>query len=556
VNRKALELLEFPRVRAQLAAFCGFSVSKELADALEPTSDAALVARRLALTSEAVRVLNSSPNLTTGGARDVRNPVERARRGGVLDPEELLTIQATIGAARVVRSTVSRLANLAPGLADFARLIVDCPALEQEIGRCLSETGDVLDSASPDLGRIRSEMKVAHQKLLDRLHDIVFGGAHRAALQEPLVTMREGRYVVPVRSDSRSQLRGIIHDQSASGQTVYVEPLATIDLNNRWRQLQLEEQHEIERILRALSQQVAANADSLDSSVIGLGEIDLNLGEARLAEAQRAVEPVLETRPGDAGQRGLRLINARHPLLQGKVVPITIRLGDDFNVMVITGPNTGGKTVALKTAGLLTLMAQSGLHVPAESGSQIHIFEEVLADIGDEQSIEQSLSTFSSHMRNVVQIVRSAAPNTLALLDEVGAGTDPAEGSALARAVLRRLLERGTWVIATTHYTELKAFAHDTAGLTNASVEFDAETLAPTYRLLIGLPGKSNALAIAHRLGLDDAVLADASQYIDASQIEVENLLAGIQTERRRADEVLVAVEAEQHAAERARAEL
>jgi DNA mismatch repair protein MutS2 len=582
MNPKALDLLEFPIIRAQLAACCGFSLSKELAEALEPSPDAVLVTRRLALTTEATRVLNVSPNLTTGGARDVRPAVERARRGGILEPQEFLSIQATISAGRTMRNTVTRMASQAPGLADLAGLMRDCPELEREISRCIGETGEVLDSASPELGRIRADVRTAHQRLLDKLHDIVYGGQYKSALQEPLVTMREGRYVVPVRSDSRGQLRGLIHDQSSSGQTVYVEPLVTVELTNRWRQLQLEEQHEVERILRVLSGAVGTHADALEAMVVALGEIDLNLAKARLAEQQRAVEPLLEVAPkrrpagrrqseGDRsrpdssiqsseapadGPRGLRLINARHPLLKGNVVPINLRLGDDFRVMVITGPNTGGKTVALKTAGLLTLMAQAGLHLPVTSGSQVRVVDDVLADIGDEQSIEQSLSTFSSHMRNVVRIVEAAGENTLVLLDEVGAGTDPAEGSALARAILRRLLDSGAWVIATTHYTELKAFAHDTPGMTNASVEFNSETLAPTYRLDIGLPGKSNALAIAGRLGLDSGVLEDARGMLDSGQIQVENLVAGLQAERKRADEALAGAEAERQAARRLREDL
>ncbi len=556
MNQKAIELLEFPRIRERLASFCGFSASKALALALEPTADPVLVTHHLALTSEAVRVLNLSPNLSIGGAHDIRPVVERARLGGLLDAQELLAIRATVSSARNVRATIRRLDTLAPGLANLAEQIHEFPTLENEIGRCLSDTGDVLDAASPALARIRSEIRIAHQRLLDRLHDIVYGGAYRHALQEPLITVREGRYVVPVRSDARGQLRGLIHDQSSSGQTVYVEPFETVELNNRWRQLQIEEEHEIERIMRQLSDLVAANADRIATSVTALAEIDLQLAKARLAAAQKAIEPAVEVSRGEPGQRGLRLINARHPLLHGKVVPITLRLGDDFQVMVITGPNTGGKTVALKTAGLLTLMAQAGLHVPADDGSQVHVFDDVLADIGDEQSIEQSLSTFSSHMRNVVEVVRVAGRNTLVLLDEVGAGTDPAEGSALARAVLRRLLARGAWVIATTHYTELKAFAHDVPGMINASVEFDPETLAPTYRLQIGLPGKSNALAIAGRLGLDPAVLADAEQMLDPGQVQVENLLEGIHAERRRAEELLAALDAERKAVQKVRAEL
>lgn len=556
MNQKAIELLEFPRIRVQLASLCAFSASKELAEALEPSADGVLVARRLALTGEAARVLDLSPGLNVGGARDVRPAVERARLGGLLDAATLLEIRATAASSRMVRAALRHLDTIAPGLADLAELLGDFPTLENEIGRCLSETGDVLDSASPELGRLRSEIRVAHQRLLDRLHDLVYGGAHRNALQEPLITMREGRYVVPVRSDARGQLRGLIHDQSSSGQTVYVEPFQTVDLNNRWRQLQIEEQHEVERIMRMLSDLVAANAEALIRAVDALAEIDLQLAKARLAAIHRASEPVLETGRGPDGQRGLLLTNARHPLLSGTIVPITIRLGDDFQVMVVTGPNTGGKTVALKTAGLLTLMAQAGLQIPADPGSRIHLFDDVLADIGDEQSIEQSLSTFSSHMRNVVDVIRVASENTLVLLDEVGAGTDPAEGSALARAVLRRLLARGAWVIATTHYTELKAFAHDVPGMINASVEFDPQTLAPTYRLQIGLPGKSNALAIARRLGLDPDVLADAGELIDAGVAQVENLLEGIHQERHRAEEMRATLDQERRATQRIRAEL
>ncbi|HLH73136.1 MAG TPA: endonuclease MutS2 [Chloroflexota bacterium] len=556
MNQKTLELLEFPRIRGQLASFCGFSASKDLALAIEPSTDGILVAQRQSLTSEAVRVLNQRPGLTVGAATDVRPFADRARRGGLLDAQELLAIRATIISARAVRAAVTSLSSLAPKLAELASEIVDCPALERAIGRCLGEAGDVLDSASPELARLRSEIRIAHQRLLDRLHDIVYGGTYRHALQEPVITMREGRYVVPVRSDARGQLRGLIHDRSSSGQTIYVEPLATVDLNNRWRELQLEEQHEIERIMRELSDQVASHAEAIEASVTALASVDFALAKARLAAEQQATEPILEINPGAVGSRGLRLINARHPLLHGRAVPINLWLGDDFQVMVITGPNTGGKTVALKTAGLLTLMAQAGLHIPADPGSQIHIFDDVRADIGDEQSIEQSLSTFSSHLRNVVAIVEAARANVLVLLDEVGAGTDPAEGSALARAILRYLLNRGAWVIATTHYSELKAFAHDTPGMTNASVEFNPETLTPTYRLQIGLPGRSNALAIAARLGLERTILDEAERLLDPGQIQVENLLEGIHAERRRAEQTLAALEAERQDIARIRAEL
>jgi len=356
------------------------------------------------------------------------------------------------------------------------------------------------------------------------------------------VTQREGRYVVPVKCDFRGQLRGVVHDQSASGATLYVEPLATVELNNRWRELLLDEEREVQRILKDLSSGVAAVAPELKENVAALAEIDFALAKAIYAGEMRAVAPAIvdgdaPVPAGDAGEAlpALRLQAARHPLLTGNVVPIDIWVGPDFSILVITGPNTGGKTVALKTVGLLTLMAQAGLHIPAAQGSRVRVFSSVYADIGDEQSIEQSLSTFSSHMTHIVDILSHADRHSLILLDELGAGTDPAEGSALARAILADLLARSATVIATTHYSELKAYAHLTPGVQNASVEFDVNTLSPTYRLSIGLPGRSNALAIATRLGLPRDIVRAARGLMDPRKVEVEALLGRIHAERQAA---------------------
>jgi len=425
------------------------------------------------------------------------------------------------------------------------------PHLARRIEETISQEGEVLDTASPALRKLRFDIRGANQRLQDRLRTLVheFGNA----LQEPIVTIRSDRYVIPVKAESRGQVRGIVHDQSSSGATVFIEPMVIVDLNNKLRQLQIEERQEIERILRQLSLEVGNEKDALDLDVELLAEFDLHLAKARYGRMMRCTEPRLN----DSGFINLR--NARHPLLTGKVVPINFHLGHEFFMVVITGPNTGGKTVALKTVGLLTLMAQAGLHIPADEHSEISIFEEIFADIGDEQSIEQSLSTFSSHLSRIIEILRRIeeeiqreTPNirgkmsetlvhktgsrhlrALVLLDELGAGTDPSEGSALARAILTFLLERHVTTVATTHYSELKAFAHEQPGVVNASVEFDIETLSPTYRLSIGLPGRSNALAIANRLGLDERIVERAREFLGSAGVRMENLLEGLQSERK-----------------------
>ncbi|MGE5619892.1 MAG: endonuclease MutS2 [Sphingomonadaceae bacterium] len=589
-----LQTLELNKVLERLAGHASFSVSHEKALALRPATEMAEVLRRQAATHEARRLLDLKPNFSIGGARDIRSQVRRAAVGALLAPDELLLVVSTIASSRIVRGTMAKLGDQLPTLEEITLPIGTHDGLEQEIRRAINDAGEVVDSASPALAHVRLELRRAHERLMSKLNEIVTSPAYRQALQEPIVTQRGGRYVVPVKAEFKGQVKGIVHDQSASGATVFMEPLVVVDLANRWRQLQIDEEHEIERILRQLSGLVGRDAEALERTLEALAEVDLCLAKAKLAEAMRAESPRLvdlPSRGGDTGTLGLgeagathpvkvppgtvtplpggegghgrpgprtpgsglgirnptepcvRLVNARHPLLTGHVVPITVELGGDFDVLVITGPNTGGKTVALKTVGLLCLMAQCGLQIPAEQTSVVGVFRAVYADIGDEQSIEQSLSTFSSHVSRIVDILGKADERSLVLLDELGAGTDPQEGSALARSILSHLLARRIPTIATTHYSELKSFAHTTPRVENASVEFDLETLSPTYKLSIGLPGRSNALAIATRLGMGQAIIEGARELLQPADLEIEGLLAQLQTDREEARNARAEVE-------------
>ena len=527
MNDKTLVTLEFPKILDQVQELASFSAGKEAIAGLLPSSDLETCRKRVAQTTEARLLLETRPSTHLGGAHDVREAVQRAAVGAVLTPRELLEIGDTLGASARLRSAILKDDLDIPWLRRRAQNLTENRPLTEALEQTLSDRGEILDSASPALRRLRQEMRTAQGRLVDRLNSMVSSTEHRSSLQEPIVTMRNGRYVIPVRSDSRSKVPGIVHDQSASGQTVFVEPLVVTELNNRLKELQLEEEREIERILRELSDRVASHGPELRATVEALIEIDVAFAKAKYASAQNAVPP----RFNDVGRTNL--IQARHPLLRGDVVPTSIWLGSEFRVLIITGPNTGGKTVALKTVGLLTVMGQAGLHVPADEESELAVYPKIFADIGDEQSIEQSLSTFSSHMRNIVSMLPDIDAHSLVLLDELGAGTDPAEGAALARAILTALLESGARAVVTTHYSELKTFAHEEDGVENASVEFDVERLTPTYRLIIGLPGRSQALAIANRLGMPQRVLAIARQNVSAGAVRVEKLLAQIQNERR-----------------------
>ncbi|MGE3271111.1 MAG: endonuclease MutS2 [Chloroflexota bacterium] len=526
--------LEFAKVREMVAARTSFSAGRELAEALEPSADAFIVDRWQQTTEEARRLPTLKPGLTLGGAHDIRTVTQRADLGGILQPHELLDVASTIRVARIWRSTVVRLRESMPMLANISARLADLLRVEEEILRAIDPGGEVRDEASPKLHQVRRDLRIARDRMMSQLQSLL--SSLRTSLTDAVITQRNGRYVLPVRAGDRGQVRGIVHDQSASGQTLFIEPMPIVEAGNRIRGLESEERHEVERILRELSNRVAIHRTELDGSVEALAELDLHLAKGRLGDDMNAVRPILNDLPRRGQKPVVRLFEARHPLLTGKVVPLTLELGGQFDVLVITGPNTGGKTVALKTVGLLSLMAQAGLQIPAGEGSEVAIFQRVFADIGDEQSIEQSLSTFSSHITHIVQMLEPADAATLVVLDELGAGTDPQEGSALARSILLYLRDRGAFVIGTTHYSELKAFAHGTARVENASVEFDTRTLAPTYRLLVGVPGRSNALAIAGRLGVPPEVIEHARSLLSPETVQTEELLAEVQRERRAAE--------------------
>lgn len=563
MNLEALQKLEFGEIVRRLSTHCQYSVAAVRALELTPSADRKIVRGRLDVTAEASDLLVQFPEMSVGGARDIRDLLEKAEKGGRLVPAELLTVTDTLRAGRELRRLFLRLPDAAdryPHLLEFAEAIENFSPLETDLNRSIGPRGDVLDGASPELSQLRRAVRVAHSRLMDRLNSFVSGGRFGSALQENIITIRDGRYVVPVKAEARGLIRGIVHDTSASGHTLFIEPFDVVELNNRWREQQLAEEREVERILDDLSQKVGGHADALRRMIEAIASIDLAMAKARLASAMQATRPRLHEPDGPRdGRRDnpghsthlLRLDAARHPLLDPRsVVPLTVELGRDFRVLLITGPNTGGKTVALKTIGLLTLMAQSGLYIPANDTSVVSVFSDIYVDIGDEQSIEQSLSTFSSHMRNIIRMLRAVRSDSLVLLDEVGAGTDPQEGSALARALISSLLRRRAMVVATTHYSEVKAYAYATPGVENASVEFDAQTLSPTYRLMVGVPGRSNALSIARRLGMPGEIVEEAQSMLDPGDGRTEQLIDDI---RERRNEITVQLEAARQAQEEAR---
>jgi DNA mismatch repair protein MutS2 len=556
MDSKFLHTLEFPKILERLSQFTAFSASAALAHSLAPTADLAEARRWQTETAEARKLLSVKTDVTIGGAHDVRPLADLAARGGVLQPGEMMDIKNTLVAARTLHRILTKLADQFPRLAAIASGIEETPGLVEAISRTIDERGEVLDSASEKLAAIRRELRIAHDRLLQKLQRLISDPKHAAHLQEPIITQRDGRYVIPLKADFKGRIRGVVHDQSASGATLFIEPLSTVELNNEWREKQLAEQDEIRRIMAALSALVGEQADKIIRAVEALADLDLAFAKAKYADAIRASEPVLRefkkpvishqstvdsslitdhrslttrVHPGST----IKLRSARHPLLHPEtVVPVDVELDEQTYALVITGPNTGGKTVSLKTVGLLALMAQSGLHLPVESGSELSVFQKVFADIGDEQSIEQSLSTFSAHITNIIGILKQADDRSLVIIDELGAGTDPAEGSALARAILSYLLDKGATTLVATHYPELKGFAHNTPGVKNASVEFDLETLAPTFHLTIGLPGRSNAFAIATRLGLDATIVAEARTMVAQTDLEAEKLLDEIHRQR------------------------
>ncbi len=563
MNEKSAHVLELPKILEQLVLHSSFSAGVELIREMRPTTDLNEALKWQQETTEARTLFEEKTEISLGGARDVRGAAIQATRGIVLEAQTLLDIRGTLRRATTIRRTIGRLGNQFPALAEIADLLEECTGLQGEISQVLDDNGNVMDSASPKLAVIRRDMRLAFDRLQGRLTNLVNNPNNARFLQEQLVTQRHGRYVIPLRAEFKGRIPGIVHDQSSSGATIFVEPLATVELNNSWRELQLEEENEVRRILQALSDLVANESEFIIRTVEQLAHLDMIFAKARYAEAIRATAPkLLPSRPRELGEfkhpgSTIKLEQARHPLLNPRtVVPIDLTLDEETYVLVITGPNTGGKTVALKTAGLLVLMAQCGLHIPASEGAELSVFEGVYADIGDEQSIEQSLSTFSAHMTNMTSILNEANNRSLVILDELGAGTDPTEGSALARAILNYLMERGVTTLVTTHHPELKVFSHDRKGIRNASVEFDLQTLRPTYHLIVGIPGRSNALAIATRLGLPGEVIENARSMVGTGELIADDLLDEIAKTREETRKARDAAVASQDRAEELKREL
>ena len=546
MNDKALHTLEFGKIVGRLSEYAATALGREEALRLRPSSHLGEVRRRLAATDEAVRAVSLKGAPPFGGIADIRPALGRAKLGGMLNPSELADIANFIAGSRRIRRYVASAAEQAelPLLTDLCEPLLDLKPLEEEIRRCVDEQGEVLDSASPELASLRREIRTGEGRVREKLESLIRSSSVQKMLQEALITLRGDRYVLPVKQEYRSHFGGIVHDQSGSGATLFIEPEAVVALNNRLRELRAREQKEIERILRLLSAKVGEQAEALTADSGTLGFIDFIFAKAALADAQQATLPLMN----DEGK--IRLKKARHPLIPGRqAVPIDVELGEAFTAIIVTGPNTGGKTVSLKTIGLLTLMAMSGLFIPADDGSRLAVFDGVYADIGDEQSIEQNLSTFSSHMTNIISILNRATGRSLVLLDELGAGTDPAEGSALAVAILEHLHGIGCRIVATTHYSELKAYAYNREGIINASMEFDMETLRPTYRLLVGVPGRSNALAIAEKLGLPPAIIQRARGEVREEELKVDRMIASLERDR-------IAAESDRQLAQRLRAEV
>lgn len=531
MNQKALETLEYRKIIAQLKREMGSAASAKLADELTPLTSEKIIKEELRSTTEAVDLIVRKGPLPTGGLYDIREALLLAKKGGSLTMRQLLEVQNVLGiSSEVVAFMHDDALPELKYIGEMVDLIVEFTALEKEISRCILTEDEMADNASPKLKDIRRSIHQQNQAIKNKLSRIITSSSNKTYLQDTIVTMRDGRYVIPVKQEYRSFFPGMVHDQSKGGATLFIEPQGVVELNNKLRELEVEEQLEIARILAELSSRVAEHYREIRSNLELLIKLDFIMAKGKLSCKMHASEPKIDA-DGE-----LRLISARHPLIEyKKAVPVDIRIGGDYRTLIITGPNTGGKTVSLKTAGLLVMMAQSGLHIPASHASTLPIFGEVFADIGDEQSIEQSLSTFSSHMKNIVSIIDKASYDSLVLVDELGAGTDPTEGAALAIAILERFYDSGALTMATTHYNELKKYALATSGVENAAMEFDVETLTPTYRLLIGVPGKSNAFEISKKLGLSESVIERASEHIKHGDMEFESVISSIEDDKRKA---------------------
>ena len=506
---RAIITLEFDKIREILASVCPTEGAKALAREVRPSRAIGTVRRMLAETDAAKNMQITKGMPPFSGIADVTGFVERADKGAVLLPGEILAIGRTLSAARATKEYRNEDHSAETALDEYFAHLVPNKKLEEKISRCIASEDMIADTASDKLYDIRRKMRNENNRIRDSLQKYITGGSYSKFLQEQIVTVRDGRYVIPVKQEYKNEIKGLVHDTSASGATLFVEPLAVVESNNELRLLERKEADEIERILSELSADIAMNASALLENYRNLTLLAFIFGKSQLSFKMDAISPAI------TAARQLSLVRARHPLIAAdKVVPITVSLGIDFDTLVITGPNTGGKTVTLKTLGLFAIMTQSGMHIPVADGSVMCIFDDILADIGDEQSIEQSLSTFSSHMVHIVEMLASIENRCLVLFDEVGAGTDPVEGAALAVSILESVREKKALCAATTHYAELKSYALDTDGVCNASCEFDVNTLRPTYRLIIGTPGKSNAFAISRKLGLSNAIIERAESYV------------------------------------------
>ena len=544
MEKRVLKTLEYDKILAMLKERASCCISRELVDTMEPSGDFDTVERELKLTAEAETLFYKTGRSPVDDFPDMRHCLERMHAALFLSTGELLGIASCLKAARIAKDILAKEVGEESYLYNLAGLLITHRSAEEEINRCIINEDEIFDGASPTLARIRRAMRLANEKVREKLNSIIRSTAYQKYLQEPIITIRNGRFVIPVKQEYRQQVPGLIHDQSSSGATLFIEPSAVVELGNEYKKLLAEEADEIERILTELTAMLAPYADEIREDLNIMGQIDLVFAKAKLSRELNAVMPRLNR------NNYVRIVRGRHPLISAdRVVPIDIWIGRDYRSLIITGPNTGGKTVTLKIVGLFALMVQSGIFVPANEGSEFPVFEHIYADIGDEQSIEQSLSTFSSHMKNIVGILDKADENSLVLLDELGAGTDPIEGAALAMSILEELNDRHCICVSTTHYSEIKAFAMTHEGMENASMEFDIDRLCPTYRLYIGIPGKSNAFEISSRLGLPNSIIDKAKGFLKGEDVRFEDIISSAQSQHRIAEE-------ERKMAEEARAEL
>lgn len=544
MEKRVLKTLEYDKILAMLKERASCCISRELVDTMEPSGDFDTVERELKLTAEAETLFYKTGRSPVDDFPDMRHCLERMHAALFLSTGELLGIASCLKAARIAKDILANEVGEESYLYNLAGLLITHRSAEEEINRCIINEDEIFDGASPALARIRRAMRLANEKVREKLNSMIRSTAYQKYLQEPIITIRNGRFVIPVKQEYRQQVPGLIHDQSSSGATLFIEPSAVVELGNEYKKLLAEEANEIERILTELTAMLAPYADEIREDLNIMGQIDLVFAKAKLSRELNAVMPRLNR------NNYVRIVRGRHPLIPAdRVVPIDIWIGKDYRSLIITGPNTGGKTVTLKIVGLFALMVQSGIFVPANEGSEFPVFEHIYADIGDEQSIEQSLSTFSSHMKNIVGILDKADENSLVLLDELGAGTDPIEGAALAMSILEELNDRHCICVSTTHYSEIKAFAMTHEGMENASMEFDIDRLCPTYRLYIGIPGKSNAFEISSRLGLPSSIIDKAKSFLKGEDVRFEDIISSAQSQRRIAEE-------ERKMAEEVRAEL